>query len=366
MKWVKWIFEILLGVGLLLWAVSLIMKPPPTRTDSAKKERPAPVVYVEKVSSIPLDDSLVCLGTAVARESVVVTAQVSEKVVKVNFEDGQPVRLGDVLVELDNTRELAAMQVAELAIAEHQREQERLARLLKGDAVAQKELDDRETRLAMAKADRVRAETELAYRVIKAPFSGALGLRLVSLGDLVAPGTRITTLDDIEQVYIDFPAPEKYLAKLSVGQPFKAVNAAYPGVTFEGVIKMIEPRVDTHTRSVQVRGVIDNADHRIKPGMLLSVSLSTSVEDVMVVPEKALVSLGERQYLFVLPEGSDKVTRVEIKVGRRVGRWAEVTSGIEKGTVFVSDGIGKITEGLPVSVGVPPERGAAAQGETGE
>ena len=365
MKWVKWIFEIVLGAGLLAGAIWLIVKTEPTRTGAGKKERPLPVVYVDAVGAIPLDDSLVCIGTAVARESVVVTAQVSEKVVRVNFEDGQRVGQGDVLIELDNTRELAAMEVVELAIAEHEREQERLARLVRGNAVAQRDLDDRETRLAVARAEKLRAEADLAHRVIKAPFAGVLGLRLVSLGDLVSPGTRIATLDDVEQIYIDFPAPEKYLAKLSPGQPFKAVNAAYPGVTFEGMIRMIEPRVNAQSRSVQVRGVIENPDHRIKPGMLLNVSLSTSVEEVTVVPESALVSLGERQYLFAFPEKSDSVTnkvaKVEVKVGRRVGRWAEVTAGIERGAVIVTDGIGKVTHGQPVVMGTRPARGVVQE-----
>ena len=365
MKWVKWILEIALGVGLLAWAVWLIVKTEPTRAGTGKKERPLPVVYAEEVTSIRLDDSLVCLGTAVARESVVVTAQVSEKVVKINFEDGQTVRQGDVLIELDNARERAAMEVAELAIAEHEREQERLARLVKGNAVAQRDLDDRETRLAVARAEKLRVEAELAYRVLKAPFAGVLGLRLVSLGDLVSPGTKITTLDDVDQMYIDFPAPEKYTAKLSPGQPFTAVNAAYPGVAFEGTIKMIEPRVNEQTRSVQVRGVIDNPDRRIKPGMLLNVSLSTSVEEVTVVPESALVSLGERQYLFAFPEKSDSVTntvaKVEVKIGRRVNRWAEITAGIERGAVIVTDGIGKVTAGQKVVVGKGPGTKVAAQ-----
>jgi len=357
MKWVKWILEIVFGVGLLVWAVHLVWTTEPTRTDSKKGGKPTPTVYVEKVGTVPMDDTLERLGTAVAKESVIITAQVSEKVTKIGFEDGQIVKGGDVLVELDNAREIVAMQVAELAIAEHEREQARLAKLLEGDAVAQKDLDDRETRLAVARAEKVRVETEMAYRIIKAPFGGVLGLRMVSLGDLVTPGTKITTLDDIDQVYVDFSVPEKYAAKLSQGQPFTAVNAAYPGVTFEGAIRTIEPRVNPQTRSVQVRGVMENADHRIKPGMLLNVSLSTGKAEATVVPESALVSLGERQYLFTLPEGGDTIARAEVKIGRRMGKWAEITAGVERGTPFVTDGISKIGHGQQVIVGERKERG---------
>jgi len=358
MKWVKWISEIVLGVGLLVWAGLLVWQTEPTRAKAGEEVRLPPTVYVDKVGAIPVDDTLVRIGTAVARESVVITARVSDKVTRVNFEDGQTVGQGDVLVELDNAQELVAMRLAGLAIAEHEREQVRLARLLKEDAVAQKDLDDRETRLEMARADQARIEVDLANRVIRAPFSGVLGLRLVSLGDLVTPGTKITSLDDIDQVYVDFAAPEKYAAKLSPGQSFTAVNDAYPGVTFEGAIRMIEPRVNGVTRSVQVRGVMDNPGHRIKPGMFLRVLISTGKAEATVVPESALVSIGEKQYLFTLAEATNRVVRVEVKIGRRFNRWAEITSGIEQGATIVTEGIGKITSGLLVTVG---ERVAAQQ-----
>jgi len=356
LKWIKWTLEIVIGVGLLVWAVQLVRTTEPTRAGAGKGAKSAPTVFVEKVGAIPMDDTLVRIGTPVARESVVVTARVSDKVTKINFEDGQTVKQGDVLIELDNSHEVVALRVAELSIAEHEREQERLARLLKGDAVAQKELDDRETRLEMARAEKTRIEVDLADHVIRAPFGGVLGLRLVSLGDLVSPGTEIATLDDIAQVYIDFSVPEKYMAKLSPGQPFTATSEPFPGVTFEGTIRMIESRVNEQTRSVQVRGVMDNPDFRIRPGMFLKVLLSTGVAEATVVPEAALVSIGEKQFLFTLPEGGDKVARVEVKLGRRMGRWAEITSGVERGTLIVTEGISKITAGDQVIVGTRQEK----------
>jgi len=124
---------------------------------------------------------------------------------------------------------------------------------------------------------------------------------------------------------------------------------------------MVEPQVNALTRSVQVRGVVDNAGHRIKPGMLLNVSLSTGVAEVTVVPEAALVSLGEKQFLFTVPEGSDKVARAEVKLGRRVGRWAEVTEGVARGVRIVTEGISVVSDGQRVVVGerLPAQEGKA-------
>jgi len=353
MKWIKLIVEIIIGIGLIYWSVRLIVTTEPTRVAKSKKTSAPPAVSVAPAEMQKLEDTLICLGTVTARESVDITAQVTEKVTATFFEDGDRVKKEAILVQLDNAHETAALRVAELAIEEHAREQERLAWLLKEDAIAQKDLDDRQTRLAMAKAEKNKAVADLNDRVIRAPFDGVLGLRLVSVGDLVTPGTKITSLDDIDSVYIDFPAPEKYAAKLNKDQLFTAANVAYPDTVFQGKIRTIESRVNTQTRSLQVRGIVENKDHRLKPGMLLTVSLETGAESTLVVPELSIMSLGERQYVFLVHPASNTVTRTEIKVGRRVGGWVEVIEGLTTNTLIVTEGIGKITDGQRVTLIAP-------------
>lgn len=348
MKWVKWILELVVGVGLLVWSVRLVITTEPTRISSKKRNGQAPIVGVAPVQTLKIEDKLLCLGTVVARESVDISAQVTEKITALHFDHGQHVKKGDLLVELRDTQERAAIKLAELAIAEHQREEKRLAWLLKEDAIPQKELDDRRTRLAMAKAEKEKTEADRADRQLFAPFSGVVGLRLVSLGDLVTPGTKITTLDDIEQVYVDFPVPEKYTAKLKAGMAFKASNVAYKGVEFEGTIRLVEPRVNTQTRSAQVRGVMDNADSRLRPGMLMTVTLNMGVEACLSVPEEALTSLGERQYVFLYSPEQQKVFRTAITIGRRAEGRVEVLSGLEIQARIVTEGVAKISDGQQV------------------
>jgi membrane fusion protein, multidrug efflux system len=149
MKWIKWILEIVIGVGLLVWSVRLVMTTEPTRIATKKRDGTAPLVVVKPVEKMKIEDTLVCLGTVAARESVDISAQVTEKITALHFDHGQRVKKGDLLVELQSAQEQAAISVTELAIAEHQREEERLAWLLKQDAIPQKELDDRQTRLDM-------------------------------------------------------------------------------------------------------------------------------------------------------------------------------------------------------------------------
>jgi len=351
-KWIKIALELIIGGAILFWGVRLVMTVEPTRISTSKKQTGPVKVVVEEIKSAKLDDALVCLGTVTARESVDITAQVTEKVTSVGFQDGDSVKKGDVLVMLENDTEKVAVELADLSIAEHAREQERLAWLLKEDAIAQKDLDDRETRLKMAKAERAKAQTDLADRIITAPFDGILGLRLVSVGDLVTPGTRITTLDDIEQIYVDFQVPEKYAARLSVGLPFKASNVAYPEASFEGRIRAVDVRISSQTRSVQVRGMIENKDHRLKPGMLLTVQLDIGKSEALVVPESSILSLGEKQYVYVLGSDRKKVRQIEIKIGRRSGRLAEATEGLSAGMFVVTDGSSKVTDNQAVTVEV--------------
>lgn len=350
MKWIKWILEIVIGIGLLAWSVRLVLTTEPTRASTKKQAGQVVNVVVQPVHMMKFEDALVCLGTVVARESVDISAQVTEKITAIHFDHGQHVKKDDLLVELQSAQEQATVSVTELSIEEHQREEKRLAWLLKEDAIPQKDLDERRTRLAIAKADKIKAEADCADRKIVAPFSGVVGLRLVSLGDLVSPGTKITTLDDLEQVYVDYPVPEKYTAKLKEGMPFTASNIAYQGIEFQGTIRMVDPRVQPQTRSAQVRGIIDNKEQRLRPGMLMTAKLNMGTEECQSVLEESLTSLGEKQYVFVYSPEQKKVFRKEVMIGRRIGGRVEVVSGLDANAVVVTDGVSKIADGQKVTV----------------
>jgi membrane fusion protein (multidrug efflux system) len=350
MKWIKWILELVIGLGLLVWAVKLVLTTEPTRVASKKRDTSPPLVVVKPVEKMSFEDTLICLGTVAARESVEITAQVTEKIIALHFDHGQQVKKDDLLVELQSAQERTAVTIASLAIEEHEREERRLEALVKADAVPRKELEDRRTRLAMARAEKAKAEADCADRRIMAPFSGILGLRMVSLGDLVIPGTKITTLDDLEQVYVDYPVPEKYTGKLKEGMPFKAVNNAYPEEEFQGVIRMVDPRVNVQTRSALVRGVIDNKGLRLRPGMLMTVRLNMGMDERPSVPEEALTSLGEKHFVFVYQPEHKKVVRTEVTIGRRARGRGEILSGVTVPAQVVTEGVAKIADGMAVKV----------------
>ncbi len=349
-RFLKWSIEIALGAICVAGAAWLFRHGQPARAAQKATAPAAQPVAVAPVELHTLENIIEPLGTALAWESVDISVQVTETVISVLFDDGQTVAAGDLLVELNDAKERADRRIAELTIAEHTRERDRLAWLFEQDAIAKRDLDDRETSLALAQAALAKAEAELADREIRAPFAGVLGIRMVSLGDLVTPGAKITTLDAIDTLRVDFPVPEKYASHLSTNMTFQAVNAAWPGTLFNGAVSAIDPRVDTITRSVRVRGVIPNEDHRLKPGMLLSVRLNLGARKAPVVPETALTVLGERQSVFVLSPDGKTVARAEVKTGKRSGRWVEITEGLAPGTRIVTEGVSKVSHGAAVSV----------------
>lgn len=311
--------------------------------------QPPAKVTARTVQLKPWSDVIEALGTAQANESTVLTAKITETVRKVNFADGQAVSAGDVLVELTSSQQAAQLKDAQAMARDAERQYARQQDLVKQGTVS-KALFDTATATrdsSSAKVDAIRAQ--LADRVITAPFSGVLGLRRVSPGTLVAPGTVITTLDDVDLIKLDFSVPETLLGALAVGQSVQAMTAAWPERRWEGRITSIDSRVDTSSRSVLVRAEIDNPERVLRPGMLLSVQVFRAPREVMVVPEIALVQVGTDSYVYrIKPDSS--VEQVRVVAGARRRGELEVREGLQPGDRIVLDGTVKLRSGSRVAV----------------
>ncbi|HRK72275.1 MAG TPA: efflux RND transporter periplasmic adaptor subunit, partial [Micropepsaceae bacterium] len=209
---------------------------------------------------------------------------------------------------------------------------------------------------------RVRAlEARLGDRVIRAPFAGVLGLRMVSPGELVRPGDPIVTLDDVSVIKADFPVPERYVPLLRNGLQIEAFASAWPERGFSGTVTSVSTRVDVATRSVTVRAEIPNPEGLLRPGMLLAITLTTENRTALAVPETAIVPVGDVRYVFVIGEDL-KAARVEVRTGNRYAGFVEILSGIEAGAVVVSEGTHKVIPGLAVQL---PAAADAASGGAG-
>jgi membrane fusion protein (multidrug efflux system) len=190
------------------------------------------------------------------------------------------------------------------------------------------------------------ASARLEDTVIRAPFSGRVGLRRVSVGTLISPGDVITTLDDTSVIKLDFSVPENFLASLREGLTIRATAPAFPGRSFAGSVGSIDSRVDMTTRSVTVRALLANEDGALKPGMFLNVTLANDEREALVIPEEALTPEAERQYVFVVTEG--KVSRREVRIGVRRPGSVEVLAGLRAGERVIVEGTQKVRDGASV------------------
>jgi len=311
--------------------------------------RPATPVVVSSPFEYEFADRLEALGTALANESVVITARVAETVSRVHFDDGQFVEAGTILAELERTEEVAQLAVARANRADARIRFDRVADLAKSGTESQSRYDEVRTALAGAEAHVAELEARVSDRRIRAPFAGMLGLRDVSPGTFVQPGDPITTLDDIDRIKLDFSVPETFLGMLRPGLEVRTQSAAYPDRVFVGTITAIDSRINPDTRAVRVRAEIENADHAIRPGMLLTLVLRANPRRSLAVVEQALVPRGPSQFVVVL-DSEDQPNRIEIRIGRRVPGIVEVISGLESDARLVIDGASLIRPGGAVRI----------------
>jgi membrane fusion protein (multidrug efflux system) len=342
-----------------LLAVSACGKQDPTASAGApngageRRGPPAPAVLVVPVREVEFSSTVEALGTAKANEAVDITAKVSNRITAIHFREGQSVRQGDVLVELDTDEARADVAIAEAALAESRSVVNRSRELAATQALSQQQMEQLETVMRSNEARLAAARARLNELVIRAPFSGRVGLRNASVGSLVGPTTVITTLDDTSVMKLDFSVPETVLSTLSAGQEISAVSAAYTRQTFVGRVLSVDSRIDPVSRSVIVRAQIPNRDGKLKPGMFMTVRLSQDSSKAMVLPEQALVPERDQQFVFAVRDG--KATKTLITVGRRRPGEIEVLDGLSVGDLVITEGTQKVRDGLAVNVAASPD-----------
>lgn len=313
----------------------------------------APVaVVVDTVRAQPWTDTLRALGTVQARESVTLTAKVSETVQRVHFESGDRVARGAPLVTLSGQQQQAALASAEAAVREAEQLYRRQEQLAGQQLIARASLDTQRATRDAARAQVATIRANLSDRVIRAPFAGVLGLRQVSPGALVTPGTVIATLDDIARVYVDFPVPETELAAVAPGQSVTGRSGTYGSREFTGTVQAVAARLDAATRAATVRGDFANPDGALKPGMLVDVQLARGTRPLLVVPELAVQQIGSDTFVWRV-KADDTVERAAVVVGGRIPGKVMVREGLVAGQRIVVEGTGKVQAGAKIAPGAP-------------
>ena len=303
------------------------------------------VTSTAQQQSFPLSSE--ALGNARANEAVDIRPEITAAITSIEFEEGQAVQKGDILVRLESSEPLADLAAARAALVDSESQYRRSRELYETRVVSESELEQLAARRDADQAAVNAAQSRLNHTVIRAPFPGQLGLRRVSLGSVVGPATVITTLDDTSQIKLDFDVPEVFLSRLETGLNVLARSAAWPDTSFEGQVVSVDTRVDPVSRTVTVRALLPNDDGRLRPGMFLTVTLLKDDVFALMIPEQAIVPERSKQFVFVVGEGN-VVEKREVRSGRRRPGEVEILDGLKEGERVITEGTQKVRPGSVV------------------
>lgn len=329
------------------------------KREAARGGAGAPPVYavqavVAEAKLQPVIETLSLIGSVAANEMVEIKSETDGTVEEVLFAEGQRVKQGDLLIRLDESKLIAALNEAEANFKLSETTYERNKQLQREKLVSQQEFDQ-----SAAQYQANKASLELKKRLLRdariyAPFKGVMSSRQVSPGQVIAKNTTLTWLIDLDPVKVELNVPERFVSQLKVGQKIDLAVAAYPGRTFPGEVFFVAPFVESATRTALVKARLDNPNAELKPGMFASLNLALKLkEDAIVIPESSVIASGDRTIIYVLDQ-EDAAQIRPVKLGVRQAGLVEILSGLKPGERVVAEGIQKIRPGAKVKAAAAP------------
>jgi membrane fusion protein (multidrug efflux system) len=330
-------------------------------SSSAEKgrDRAPPLVKAEAATSMRFTDRIEAVGTALANEQVTVSAPVTERLVRLNFDDGGFVRSGQVIAVLRQAEQTAQLREVQARAREAQQQLARVSELKERGFATQSSYDAQVAAAAAANAQAQQVSAQIGERVVRAPFSGWVSLRNISVGAVVNQGTEIATISDVSTIKLDFTIPETMLSAIRPGLAIEARSAAFPDRPFRGTIHSIDPVVDPNTRAVTVRARLPNPDRLLRPGMMMTVGIEKEPRMGLSVPELAVIGEGESRFVFTLDE-EGKARRVPVRTGVRSDGRVEILEGLRPGQRVITEGVVKVADGMAVRLAGPQNAQAPA------
>lgn len=302
--------------------------------------------------------TLSVIGTAAAIQGVTVSADLPGTIDKIHFESGQWVKEGQILVELDTRQERAQLASLEaqrdLAGINYGRAQE----LVKEGVIARQEYDNAAAQQKATEAQVGDIKAAIARKTIRAPFSGVLGIRQVSLGQYLAAGQAIVSLQTLSPIYVNFGVPQQDTAKVIPGHVLRVTNSDLPGMGFTGRITALDSVISEQTRNIQVQAIVTNKDNKLRPGMFVQVELPLgSPREVIPLPASAINYAPYGDSVYVVTNMTDQkgrpyrgVRQQVVKVEGSRGDQVAIVSGLNPGDEVVSSGVFKLRNGTPILV----------------
>ncbi|WP_445177026.1 efflux RND transporter periplasmic adaptor subunit [Psychromonas algicola] len=346
----------------------------------ARTAPPTPV-HTEEVAIHQVSQSLSLIGKLQSKQFVSIASEVSAKVIKINVEANQKVKKGQLLIELDASKANALLAEANAYLIDEKRKLKEYQLLIKKQAITQTEYNAQLATVEIANARLLAAQVLVDNHSIMAPFSGTIGLIDFSEGKLVSVGETLLTLDNLAEMTLDLPVPERYLSMLNVGMDVSAVSRAWKNTTFTGYVKAVDSRVNSDTLNLRVRLLFNNNNEQLKPGMMLSSTLVFDAIDAPIIPVQALEYSGTKRFVYVLKEAAKApkekkadsaetakpaqkgragqkggantkaytVERRQVVLGARIGDQVLIESGLELGERIVVQGLVNMRDGLNVT-----------------
>lgn len=379
-----------IGLMLVLGIVKVVTKPKDPVSAAAGLPKGGPggrpgmargtTVTAAAASPRTFSERIEVLGAAKARQSITVTAPASQLVTRINFQSGQHVAKGQVLAELNAAEQDAAIIQARSQMDLAKRNWDRWKSLSDRGLAPTATTDQAKAQYDQAVATVAASRARAGDRIIRAPFSGVVGLTDAAPGMLLQAGAQIATLDDLSAIRLDFPIPERLVSLLRVGLPIKATADAFPGETFDGRVAQIDTRLDTASRAIQARAEFPNPGGRLRPGMLMRVTIDQGTRTNPSVPESAVTMEGGESFVLLIkrkppvpprpgqpapppPKPGDQpalmAEKRAVQAGVRREGFIEILSGLAVGDRVVADGTNRVRAGDTINVGNVGPRPAA-------
>lgn len=344
-------------VGLAVLAVALLPAGCTKKSAAGPAQMPAVQVVAIEAKRQPVVETLSQPGTIAPNESVEIKAETDGIVQEINFNEGEHVAKSQMLVLLDESKFAAAVAEAEANLKLSQANHERAKQLAEGKLISQQDFDQTASSFAVNQAALDLKRRQLKDARIYAPFSGIVGARQISPGQVISRNTTLIWLVDLDTVKVEVKVPERYLRQVHIGQRLEFSVAAFPGEKFGGEVYFISPQIEESTRTALVKARIPNPDAKLRGGMFASLDLTLQLRDsAIVIPEPALMSNGDNFSVFVVDDKGLAQIRA-IEVGYRLAGKAEVLKGLNAGDKVVVEGTQKLRPGAPVKL-APPEAAA--------
>lgn len=300
------------------------------------------------VEKVALSRSVSAVGSLSSENSVMLRPEITGRISAINFQEGGPVEQGQVLIELDSSVPRAQLEQAQAALALANSQYQRARQLTQQGFISAQARDESASELKVQQAAVALARAQLEKTVIKAPFDGLAGLRHVSVGDYVSPGSDLVLLESIDPLNVDFRIPEHFLNVVQVGTRIKLRFDAMADVVREGVVGAISPLVDVGGRSILLRAKVPNDDGTLRPGLFARVQLQFADQETLMVPEAAIAPAGDMNYVYRI-EG-DQVTQVGVMLGQRQPGRVEIVHGLQEGDRVLVSGLQKVSDGSRVHI----------------